>query len=101
MGTLALESRTTRRPALGWVLVTAAAVVVAIGLVLSLSSARPSSTGRAAQTITAGSKNLAIGGPTATGRPRAYHSRANWSCSRFTTLPKRGRVCIDPGKRSR
>lgn len=101
MGTLALESRTTRRPALGLVLLTAAAVVVAIGLVLALGSPRRSSTGRAAQTITAGSKNFAIGGPTATGRPRAYHSQANPSCSRFITLPKRGKVCIDPEKRSR
>ena len=101
MGTLALEPRTTRKPALGWVMLAAAAMVVAIGLFLLASSPRPSSAGRATQTITAASRNIAVGGPTATGRPRAYHSQANPSCARFTTLPKRGRVCMDPGKRSR
>jgi hypothetical protein len=102
MGTMALESKTTRRPALVWVAtITAATLVAAIALVLTMSSPSPRSTGRTERSVASESNEIATAGPTATGRPRAYHSKENSSCSKFTTLPKRGKVCLEPRKRAR
>jgi hypothetical protein len=96
MEAIALESKTTRRPGLVWVVsMTAAALVAAIALVLTLSSPTPRSTGGTARSAASDSRGIAIAGPTATGRPRAYHSEENSSCSRSITLPKRGKVCVE------
>jgi hypothetical protein len=100
METIALESKTTRRPALLWVAtMTVAALVTAIALALTSSSSTPRSTGRTTRPVASVSTEIA--GPTATGRPRAYHSKQNSSCSRFITLPKRGKVCLERREEAR
>jgi hypothetical protein len=97
MGTIALESKTTRRPALVWLTIATAAILVAASaLVLTLSSPHARSTGRTTRSVASDSHEIVVAGPTATGRPRAYHSQEDASCSKFTTLPKRGKVCLQP-----